>query len=150
MTHKDILLKIIKNYIYLTSYFFTIKQKIMAKTLSVLKLVTFGLAAALSQAAFANDGFTQAEADTIVKEDIASAQVMVEMCPAIVGQDDVLRTKLKDIASGYLVDLSDKSMTFEKLQSDTEYKSVLEEARKDAQSTDVAELKEVCEELLNL
>lgn len=122
----------------------------MAKTLSVQKLVTFGFAAILSQAVLANDGFTQAEADTIVKEDIASAQVMVEMCPAIVGQEAVLRAKLKDIASGYLVDLSDKSMNFEKLQNDAEYKVVLAEARKDAKATDTAEQKEVCEELLSL
>lgn len=122
----------------------------MAKTLSVQKLVTFGFAAILSQAVLANDGFTQAEADTIVKEDIASAQVMVEMCPAIVGQEAVLRAKLKDIASGYLVDLSDKSMNFEKLQNDAEYKVVLAEARKDAKATDAAEQKEVCEELLSL
>lgn len=122
----------------------------MAKTLSVRKLMTLGCAALLSQAVFANDGFTQAEADTIVKEDIASAQVMVEICPAIVGQEAVLNAKLKEIVDSYLVDLSDKSMDFNKLQNDSEYKLVLAEARQDAKATAAAEQKEVCEELLNL
>ncbi len=56
----------------------------MIKTISISWHIGFRLwLLLLSQAVIANDDFTQDEANTIVKEDIASAQVMAEVCPAI-------------------------------------------------------------------
>jgi len=43
----------------------------MIKTIALRGILGLGLAALLSQAVIADDGFTQDEANTIVKEDIA-------------------------------------------------------------------------------
>ena len=40
-------------------------------------------------------------------------------------------------------------MTYAKLQSDSEYQSILQEARTDAKGTDKAEQKSVCDDVVN-
>ena len=122
----------------------------MAKTLSIQSALILTIATLCTQTLWANTGLTAAEADTIVKEDVASAQVMAEICPNLVGQNAALSDKIKTISSSYLVDLSDKSMTLEKLQSDAEFVEILKEARADAKSTSADEQKEVCTELLSM
>ena len=59
----------------------------MITTLSFRRLLGLSLAAVLSQAVIADEGLTPAEANTIIKEDIASTQVMAEVCPAIIGKN---------------------------------------------------------------
>ena len=59
----------------------------MIKLISFRSLLSLGVAALLSQAVLADEGLTPAEANTMVKEDIASAQVMTEVCPAIIGKN---------------------------------------------------------------
>lgn len=61
----------------------------MIKLISFRSLLSLGVAALLSQAVLANEGLTPAEANTMVKEDIASAQVMIEVCPAIIGKTKI-------------------------------------------------------------
>jgi len=56
---------------------------------------------------------------------------------------------LHTLTQSYLADYSDKSMTLAKLQADSEYKSVLEEARQAAKETDKSEQKSVCDDVLN-
>ncbi|OTG83335.1 hypothetical protein B9T33_02705 [Acinetobacter sp. ANC 5054] len=121
----------------------------MNKTVALRGLLGLALAACMSQTVVANNDFTQEEANTIVKEDIASAQVMSEVCPAIIGKNAKFDSNISSLTKSYLADYSDKSMTLEKLQSDSEYKSVLEEARQAAKDTDKAEQKSVCEDVLN-
>ena len=91
----------------------------------------------------------QAEANTIVKEDIASAQVMAELCPAAVGKSAKFDGNINTLIQGYLADYSDKSMTYEKIQSDSEYKSLLNEAREAAKEASQSEQKEVCSDVLS-
>ncbi|KAB0623610.1 hypothetical protein F7P75_13840 [Acinetobacter gandensis] len=121
----------------------------MIKTIALRGILGLGLAALLSQAVIADDGFTQDEANTIVKEDIASAQVMAEVCPALIGKNAKFDTNITTLTQSYLADYSDKSMTLAKLQADSEYKSVLEEARQAAKETDKSEQKSVCDDVLN-
>lgn len=97
----------------------------------------------------ANEGLTQAEANTIVKEDIASAQVMAELCPTAVGKSAKFDGNINTLIQGYLADYSDKSMTYEKIQSDSEYKSLLNEAREAAKEASSSEQKEVCDDVLS-
>ena len=97
----------------------------------------------------ANEGLTQAEANTIVKEDIASAQVMAELCPAAVGKSAKFDGNINTLIQGYLADYSDTSMTYEKIQSDSEYKSLLNEAREAAKEASSSEQKEVCGDVLS-
>ena len=121
----------------------------MIKTIALRGILGLGLAALLSQAVIADDGFTQDEANTIVKEDIASAQVMAEVCPALIGKNAKFDANITALTQSYLADNSDKSMTLAKLQADSEYKSVLEEARQAAKETDKSEQKSVCDDVLN-
>ncbi len=58
----------------------------MIKKFSLFSALTLSLAAFISPSVMAND-LTVEENNTIVKEDIASAQVMAEVCPAIIGQN---------------------------------------------------------------
>lgn len=121
----------------------------MIKMIALRGILGLGLAALLSQAVIADDGFTQDEANTIVKEDIASAQVMAEVCPALIGKNAKFDANITALTQSYLADYSDKSMTLAKLQADSEYKSVLEEARQAAKETDKSEQKSVCDDVLN-
>ena len=121
----------------------------MIKTIALRGILGLGLAALLSQAVIADDGFTQDEANTFVKEDIASAQVMAEVCPALIGKNAKFDANITTLTQSYLADYSDKSMTLAKLQADSEYKSVLEEARQAAKETDKSEQKSVCDDVLN-
>ena len=121
----------------------------MIKMISFRSFLGLGFAALLSQAVSADEGLTQAEANTIVKEDLASAQVMAEVCPAIVGKNAKFDHNIHQLIQSYLQDYSDKSMTYDKIQADTEYKSVLDEARQAAKETSKDEQKSVCDDVVN-
>ncbi|QXW27017.1 hypothetical protein KXJ74_06210 [Acinetobacter johnsonii] len=121
----------------------------MIKTISFRDLLGLGFVAVFSQAVIADEGLTQAEANTIVKEDVASAQVMAEVCPAVIGKNAKFDGNIKLLVQSYLADYSDKSMTYESIQSDSEYKAVLNEARETAKETTADEQKSVCDDVLN-
>ena len=121
----------------------------MITTISFRSFLGLGFAALLSQAVLADEGLTQAEANTIIKEDIASTQVMAEVCPAIVGKNAKFDHNIHQLIKSYLQDYSDKSMTYDKIQADTEYKSVLDEARQAAKETSKDEQKSVCDDVVN-
>ena len=104
----------------------------MIKTISLRGFLGLGFAALLSQAVLADESLTQAEANTLIKEDIASTQVMAEVCPAILGKNAKFNHNIQQLIQTYLQDYSDKSMTYDKIQADSEYKSILDEARQAA------------------
>jgi len=120
----------------------------MIKKFSLFSALTLSLAAFISPSVMAND-LTVEENNTIVKEDIASAQVMAEVCPAIIGRNPKFNSTVEQLIQSYLADYSDKGMSYQKLQADSEYKSLLEEARQGAKQTSSDEQKTVCEEMLN-
>ena len=120
----------------------------MIKKFSLFSALTLSLAAFLSPSVMAND-LTAEENNTIVKEDIASAQVMAEVCPAMIGQNAKLNSTIEQLIQSYLAEYSDKSMSYAQLQADNEYKSILEEARLGAKQTSDDEQKTVCNEVLN-
>ncbi|TCB51027.1 hypothetical protein E0H80_06580 [Acinetobacter sp. ANC 4779] len=121
----------------------------MIKMILLRGFLGLGFAALLSPAVLANVGLTQAEANTIIKEDLASTQVMAEVCPAIVGKNAKFDHNIHQLIQSYLQDYSDKSMTYDKLQADTEYKAVLNEARQAAKETSKDEQKSVCDDVVN-
>ena len=121
----------------------------MIKLISFRSLLSLGIAALLSQAVLANEDLTPAEADTMAKEDIASAQVMIEVCPAIINKNAKFDHNTHQLIQSYLQNYSDKSMTYDKIQSDTEYKSILNEARQAAKETSKDEQKSVCDDVVN-
>ncbi|WP_216936860.1 MULTISPECIES: MCR_0457 family protein [unclassified Acinetobacter] len=120
----------------------------MIKKFSLFGALTLSVAAFISPSVLASD-LTVEENDTIVKEDIASAQVMAEVCPAVIGQNAKLDSTIQQLIQSYLAEYSDKGMNYTKLQADSEYKSLLEEARQGAKQTSVGEQKTVCKEVLD-
>lgn len=91
--------------------------------------------------------YANAEDDEIIREDIASAQVMTETCPAAIGKNAKFDQNIQKAISALLGKYSNKSATFENLQKDAEYQEVLTEAREAAKEVDSEEQKTVCEEV---
>lgn len=120
----------------------------MIKKFPLFGALTLSLTVFISPSVLATD-LTVEENDTIVKEDIAAAQVMTEVCPAMIGQNAKLDSIIQTLIQSYLADYSDKGMSYQKLQADSEYKSLLEEARQGAKQTSTDEQKTVCEEILD-
>ena len=88
------------------------------------------------------------EENTLIKDDIASAQVLTEMCPSLIGKNAKFDQNIKKMVSSSLSGYSDKSATFERLQKDAEYQSLLKDARTAAKEVDHAEQKTACEDIL--
>lgn len=120
----------------------------MIKKIALFGTFALSLAALVSPSVMASD-LTAEENNTIVKEDIASAQVMAEVCPAVIGKNAKFDSTIQTLIQSYLADYSDKGMSYQKLQADSEYKSLLEEARQSAKQTSSDEQKTVCEEVLD-
>ena len=102
-----------------------------------------------TQTVFADEGISTQEADSLIKDDIASTQVLQEICPTFVGANKNLETNTKKIIAMYLGGYSNKSITFSALQNDSEYKTLLNEARQAAKEMDHHEQHELCEEVVN-
>lgn len=99
--------------------------------------------------AFANDAVSVKEADALIKDDIANAQVMIEMCPTLIGKNAKFDQNIQKMLGTYLGSYSDKTVTLESLQKDTEFQTLLKDARNAAKQVDQAEQKSVCEEVLH-
>ena len=108
-----------------------------------------GLAVLLSQAVLADDSLSIAEADAMIKEDLASTQVLIEVCPTLNGKNAKFDQNIQKIIESHLESHSNKSMTFDKIQKDSEYQSFLNEARQAAKETTQDEQKSVCKDVIN-
>ena len=85
----------------------------------------------------------------MIKDDIANAQVLIEMCPNLIGKNAKFDQNIKKMVDSYLGSYSDKSASLESLQKDGEFSSLLKDARQAATEVDKAEQQAVCEEVLN-
>lgn len=114
-------------------------------------LKVFGVSFTLFTApvVFADEAVSFKEADALIKDDIANAQVLIEMCPALIGKNAKFDQNIKKMVGTYLSNYSDKSASLESLQKDAEFKSLLKDAHEAATEVDKAEQKTVCEEVLN-
>lgn len=116
----------------------------MIRTLSFCRILGLGFSILFAQAVSANnEGLSPEEANSMVKEDVASAQIMAEVCPAIIGKNAKLDANIQILTQEYLKDYSGP-MSLGQLQSDPEYKSILQETRKAAQETSKEEQQAVC------
>lgn len=112
--------------------------------------LSIGCTTLISTSAFATSVLSTEERNTILKEDIAAAQVMQEQCPKFVADHAKIDTQVKTVIAEYVAELSDQSMSYDALQKDAEYQSVLKIARDDMQLTAAEEIKQVCEELASM
>ncbi|MCU4379152.1 MCR_0457 family protein [Acinetobacter haemolyticus] len=108
--------------------------------------VSFSLFTA--QAIFA-EAISVQEADALIKDDIANAQVLIEMCPKLIGKNSKFDQNINQIIASYLAGYSNKSASLQSLQTDNDFKISLKEARAAAKEVDQAEQKSVCEDVLN-
>ncbi len=136
-------------YIFSFQYPFNICVLIMIKMISFRSLMGLGLAVFLSQAVLADDSLSIAEADAMIKEDLASTQVLIEVCPTLNGKNAKFDQNIQKIIESHLESHSSKSMTFDKIQKDSEYQSFLNEARQAAKETTQDEQKSVCKDVIN-
>ncbi|MNH58828.1 hypothetical protein D3C73_106450 [compost metagenome] len=102
-----------------------------------------------TQAVFADEDISTQEADSLIKDDIAATQVLQEICPVFVGTNKKLESNTQKIIAMYLNGYSNKSMSLANLQNDTEFKTLLNEARQAAKQMDHHEQHELCEEMVN-
>ena len=98
---------------------------------------------------FADEAVSVKEADALIKDDIANAQVLIEMCPALIGKNVKFDQNIKQMVASYLSNYSDKSASIESLQKDEEFQSLLKDAREAAKEVEKSEQKSVCEDVLN-
>ena len=80
-----------------------------------IRLCALSLTFATSSIAFAANADINEE-NTLIKDDIASAQVLTEMCPSLIGKNAKFDQNIKKMVSSSLSGYSDKSATFESLQ----------------------------------
>lgn len=119
----------------------------MIKNTVTVTAMIFALTAGLCSPAFSAENLS-AEVDLTIKEDLASVQVLTEVCPGIVGKNAKLEQNTQQLIKQYLADYSDKSMTYDKIQQDKEYQSALQEARQEAKQTAKDEHQAVCDDLI--
>jgi len=110
--------------------------------------ISVSLITLLAQSAFAED-LTSQEADLITKEDIASIQVLAEVCPTLISEKAALKNKTDALIQNLLKDLS-KTTTLTQLQQDIEYQVALKEAFQNIKEVDLDEQKSACTDILSI
>lgn len=121
----------------------------MIKTTPIVTSIGFALATLFSNNLYANNDLSQAEAETIVKEDLASVQVMAESCPALIGQNTKFDQNIQKLIQEHLSEFSDTSISYDKIQNDQEYKTLLNEAREGATQISKSEQQQACNEVVS-
>ncbi|BCR42049.1 hypothetical protein KHAB170019_28720 [Acinetobacter baumannii] len=89
------------------------------------------------------------QAGFMLKPNTQKKKNLQEICPTFVGANKKLETNTQKIIAMYLSGYSNKSITFSALQNDSEYKTLLSEARQAAKEMDHHEQHELCEEVVN-
>ena len=149
MTVKVIWLENIQQrYIFSTLYNINLKLNHMKSLMNRFTCITL-LSAAFAVPAFA-EGLTPAELDLLVKEDIATAQVLTEICPALIGKHAKINLHVDQFTQTNLKRLSNPATTLAQLKADTEYQAAYAEAKESHTAYDSAEQKQGCEEILAL
>lgn len=91
---------------------------------------------------------TKQELDLVVKEDIAAAQVLNEICPQFVSDTRKINAQVSRFTAETLKDLSNPLMTLEQLKNDPEYQNAYKEALAENATLSKEEHKKGCETLL--
>lgn len=117
-------------------------------TRSLIRTFSIAFITLCTQSAFSETLSTQ-EADLIIKEDIAATQVLAEVCPALIGNNPILNSKIDGLTQSSLKELS-KSTTLVQLQQDAEYQAAFKEAQTSAKEVEGDENKAVCNDILTL
>jgi hypothetical protein len=115
------------------------------KTLTITGLITL-----FTQSAVYAENSDDAELDLTVKEDIAAAQVMIELCPALIGNKADLQRNIDQFTTANLKRLSNPNTTYSQLLNDADYQTAYKEAKLSTSEVDQSEQTSECENILNL
>lgn len=116
-----------------------------------LKTIVFtGLITLFAQSVVHAERSDEAELDLSVKEDIASAQVMLELCPALIGNKAELARNIDKYTAVNLKYLSNPNTTYSQLLNDPEYQTAYKEAKASTSEVDQSEQISECENVLNI
>lgn len=137
-----------QRYIFSTLYNINFEFNYMKSLINRFTCIAL-LSAAFTLPTFA-EGLSPAELDLLVKEDIATAQVLTEICPALIGEHAKINLHVDQFTQTNLKRLSDPATTLAQLKADTEYQAAYAEAKQVATEYDSAEQKQGCEEILAL
>lgn len=107
---------------------------------------TFMLSMMLS--ASANSDFTLEEQESLSKGDLASLQVLSELCHQVIGKLPQFQQNMQRLIDQNQHILS-RSRSLQELPQDHEYQSLLAESKSNSQEMSQSELKAACEEVLN-
>lgn len=118
---------------------------------SVLRLVFTSIALSTScQFSLANNDLSPAEKNSIIKEDVASIQVLQSYCPTVIGKNVKFDQNIQNLLYEYLSEYSDSSITLQKLQQDAEYQKILKETQKSLNESSIEDNKFTCEEIITI
>ncbi|MHA3054133.1 hypothetical protein E0H77_04030 [Acinetobacter sp. ANC 4633] len=107
---------------------------------------TFALSMMLS--ASANSDLTIEEQNSLTKGDLASLQVLSELCHQIIDKRPQFQQNMQRLIDQNQRILS-RSTSVQELPQDHEYQSLLAESKSNSQEMSQPELKAACEEVLN-
>lgn len=93
------------------------------------------------------DDFSAAEKQTMLKEDLALAQMLSDFCPSIVADSSRLNVNLEALKNKSLVELTD--FTEATLATDAEYQTLLKAAQDATSQISKDEQRSLCEDALN-
>lgn len=92
---------------------------------------------------------SKAELDLVVKEDIAAAQVLNEICPALIKDATKIKQQVDSFTAESLKHLSQANLSFEQLKADPEYQNAFKEALAENNEYSQEEKQQGCNELIN-
>lgn len=92
---------------------------------------------------------SKAELDLVVKEDIAAAQVLNEICPALITDATKIKQQVDSFTTESLKHLSQTNLSFEQLKADPEYQNAFKEALAENNEYSQEEKQQGCNELIN-
>ena len=92
---------------------------------------------------------SKAELDLVVKEDIAAAQVLNEICPALITDATKIKQQVDSFTAESWKHLSQANLSFEQLKADPEYQNAFKEALAENNEYSQEEKQQGCNELIN-
>ena len=92
---------------------------------------------------------SKAELDLVVKEDIAAAQVLNEICPALITDATKIKQQVDSFTAESLKHLSQANLSFEQLKADPKYQNAFKEALAENNEYSQEEKQQGCNELIN-
>ena len=112
--------------------------------------VSIAILAFFSQITLANDDLSADEKNSMIKEDVASIQVLQEFCPSILGKNANFDSKIQKLLTQQLNEYVGGNMTLDLLKQEKDYQNILKSTQKALSETSADDNKMACEEILNL